>query len=86
MSEKLAETATRQWHEQVMGAVARGWCDEKNGKKTMDSDLAMAIVDEVETLLKTDEHPRLGCATTRNLIEELFARLDIDLNYRAIDG
>lgn len=33
--------------EQIMQAVARGWCSEKNSSKTMDVDLAMAITDEV---------------------------------------
>ena len=33
--------------EELMGAVARGWCHEKNSSKTMDPDLAMALTDEV---------------------------------------
>lgn len=33
--------------EEIMQAVARGWCHPKNEKKTMDVDLAMAISDEV---------------------------------------
>ncbi len=39
--------------EQIMGAVARGWCHDKNSHKRMDPDLAIAITDEIETLLKT---------------------------------
>ena len=31
----------------IVGAVARGWCSKKNSHKTMDSDLAWAITDEV---------------------------------------
>jgi len=34
--------------EELLGAIARGWCSEKNSHKTMDSDLALAIFDEVE--------------------------------------
>ena len=34
--------------EELIGAVARGWCHDENSSKTMDSDLAMAIVEEVE--------------------------------------
>ena len=30
--------------EEIAGAVARGWCSEKNSMKTMDSDLAWSIV------------------------------------------
>ena len=33
--------------EEIMQAVARGWCSEKNSHKTMDTDLAMAITEEV---------------------------------------
>ena len=36
--------------EVIAGAVARGWCHEKNSAKVMDSDLAFAIVDEVMQL------------------------------------
>lgn len=84
--ERIAELCTKMWHEQIMGAVARGWCGKGNSHKTMDSDLAMGIVSEVEALLRTDIHPKLGCATTRQLLEELFARLDIDLDYRTINN
>ena len=33
--------------EQIMQAVARGWCSEKNSQKTMDPDLAIAITEEI---------------------------------------
>ena len=35
-----------------MQAVTRGWCSPKTSKKIMDSDLAMAITDEVILALK----------------------------------
>ena len=38
--------------EEIIGAIARGWCSEKNSSKTMDSDLAMAIADEIKAILK----------------------------------
>jgi hypothetical protein len=38
--------------EELLGAIARGWCSEKNEHKTMDSDLALAIFDEVERQIK----------------------------------
>jgi hypothetical protein len=38
--------------EELLGAIARGWCSEKNAHKTMDSDLALAIFDEVERQIK----------------------------------
>ena len=39
--------------DQLLGAIARGWCSEKNSHKTMDADLALAIFDEVEKQIKT---------------------------------
>ena len=38
--------------EELLGAIARGWCSEKNAHKTMDPDLALAIFDEVEKQIK----------------------------------
>ncbi|KKL47361.1 hypothetical protein LCGC14_2336290 [marine sediment metagenome] len=37
--------------EELLGAVARGWCSKYNEHKTMDTDLAVAIADEVEAEL-----------------------------------
>lgn len=42
--------------EEIRGAVARGWCHDKNSAKVMDSDLALAISDEVNKLFV--EHTR----------------------------
>jgi len=39
--------------ESLLGAIARGWCHEKNASKEMDSDLAMAIATEVKTFYTT---------------------------------
>jgi len=38
--------------EALLGAIARGWCSEKNSHKTMDSDLAVAIFDQVEQQIR----------------------------------
>ena len=53
-SEKFAELIVRQCinREELLGAIARGWCSEKNSHKTMDPDLALAIFDEVERQIK----------------------------------
>ena len=52
--EKFAELIVRECvnREELLGAIARGWCSEKNSHKTMDSDLALAILDEVEQQIK----------------------------------
>ena len=39
-----------QQREEIVGAVARGWCHPSNAYKTMDAELAYAIVDEVMKL------------------------------------
>jgi len=52
--EKFAELLVLECvnREELLGAIARGWCSEKNKHKTMDSDLAIAIFDEVEKQIK----------------------------------
>lgn len=80
--------------EDIMGAVARGWCAPKNEDKVMDSDLALAISEEVWNLLNP---PNLGCATTRELLAEITARIEVGgsgsgdigvsaLDYRTVDS
>ena len=36
--------------DELLGAIARGWCSEKNAHKVMDPDLAVAIAEEVAKL------------------------------------
>jgi hypothetical protein len=52
--EKFAELIVKECinREELLGAIARGWCSEKNSHKTMDPDLALAIFDEVERQIK----------------------------------
>ena len=52
--ERFAELIVRECvnREELLGAIARGWCSEKNSHKTMDPDLALAIFDEVEQQIK----------------------------------
>ena len=52
--EKFAELIVRECvnREALLGAIARGWCSEKNSHKTMDSDLAVAIFDQVEQQIR----------------------------------
>ena len=38
--------------EELRGAIARGWCSQKNLHKIMDTDLAEAIFVEVEEHIK----------------------------------
>ena len=51
---KFAELIVRECinREELLGAITRGWCSEKNSHKTMDPDLALAIFDEVEQQIR----------------------------------
>lgn len=44
--------------QEVRGAVARGWCDEKNAHKEMDGHLAEAISQEVWKLTGAEQARR----------------------------
>lgn len=55
--------------------AAQAWCAETTKHKVMDTDLAEAFA---EILVKQMYAPHLGCATTRQIIEELSARSDLD--------
>jgi len=63
--------------------AARAYTSEKTSSTVMDPDLceefAKILCEEMYT-------PKLGCATTRELIDELLARLDIDLDYCTVGG
>ena len=54
MVEQFDELIVRECvnREELLSAIARGRCSEKNSHKIMDSDLALAIFDEVEQQIK----------------------------------
>jgi hypothetical protein len=47
--------------EYIVGAVARGWCTPENSHKTMDSDLAYAIVREVVSAIALASKEAVPC-------------------------
>jgi len=55
--------------------VAQAWYTPKTKKVVMDIDLAEAFADILDEVWS---QPWLGKATTRQLIEELMARVDLD--------
>lgn len=75
-------------HERRMGfareKAAQVWCQEKTKKKIMDVELAEEFA---KILVVQMYEPKLGCATTKELFEELIARAKMDgsLDYRTID-
>ncbi len=79
--------------EEIAGAVARGWCHPETENRVMDAVLAGAITEEVATLVRGDRKAYLGCATTKELIDELAARADVSATigeewpgYRTVDS
>ena len=65
--------------------AATAWCGEKTKSNVMDGDLA----EEFAKILVVEMYkPRLGCATTREILEELKTRIEVDgqLDYRTIDS
>ena len=61
--------------------AAQAWCGEKTSSKEMDSDLAIEfakILDEIWS------KPWLGNATTKELLDEVGARTDLE--YRTVDN
>jgi hypothetical protein len=57
------------------------WCKESTSNTEMDGVLAEAFA---ELLVKEMYEPHLGCASTRDLINELMTRIGIDLDYKTI--
>lgn len=83
----------------IAGAVARGWTTPENSHKEMDADLALAISEEIVkeigddcVMVSNDEEPHqepcLGLATTRELLDEIRARIEVDgkLDYKTVGG
>ena len=65
--------------------AATAWCGEKTKGDVMDVDLAEEFA---KILVKHMYAPKLGCATTREILEELKVRIEMDgkLDYRTIDS
>lgn len=57
--------------------AAQAWCTPTTGNITMVPELAFAFADILE---EEWQQPRLGNATTRELIEEIRVRIEIDGN------
>jgi hypothetical protein len=66
-------------------AISRGYCTSRNCKKILDPDLVEDMANEV---FKANIFPQLGCATTRELLDEITARIEVDekLDYKTING
>lgn len=75
-------------HERRMGfareKAAQVWCEKSVENKVMDVDLAEEFA---KILVIPMYEPKLGCATTRDLLEEIKVRIELDgkLDYRTID-
>jgi hypothetical protein len=60
--------------EELYGAIARGWCDERNSGKEMDVDLADAIAIEVLAVVRS------RIATLETQLEQARAALECIVN------
>lgn len=67
--------------EEILGAVARGWCSEANKHKVMDTELASAIAEEVYALrakelgeIREQIAHKLGWTETLALLDELIEK------------
>lgn len=61
--------------------AAQAWCTPKTEKKVMDTELAEAFADILDEIWSK---PWLGNATTRELLDEVKARVDLD--YKTVEG
>ena len=69
----------------AMQEAAGAWQGEKTEKTIMDVELAEEFA---KILVKHMYAPKLGCATTREILEELRTRIEMDgkLDYKTIDS
>jgi len=61
--------------------AAQAWCKKSTSHKEMDSELAYAFAEILDEIWS---QPRLGNATTRELLDEIRERSDLD--YRTVDS
>ena len=73
--------------EAALQRVGVAWTTPETQHITLDTALGVAFADIVDEIWAEVAKPNLGCATTRELIEEITARIEIDgnLDYRTID-
>jgi len=65
--------------------AAKAWCQENTKNTIMDPVLAEEFAN---ILVEHMYEPHLGCATTKELLDEIKTRIEMDgkLDYRTIDG
>ena len=68
--------------------AAQVWCEPSTSHIEMDVVLASEFAKVLDEYEKQPLEPQLGCATTRDLLEEIKVRIEIDgnLDYRTIDS
>jgi hypothetical protein len=77
---------------QALGAASACW-DNLEGAGVFESERARAVGDALLAFLREQERPLLGLATTRQLLDELRTRIEIDyfaggggLDYSTVTG
>ena len=63
-----------------LGKAAQAWCTPQTSSKIMDVELATAFAEILDEIW---HQPWLGNATTKELLDEISAR--VDLNYKTVN-
>lgn len=75
--------------ESSLHLAAQAWCDPRVSDREMDPDLATVFAEILDVAKREAEykHANLGLATTRQLLDELRARAEVNgtINYRTVD-
>ena len=61
--------------------AAQAWCTPETSSKEMDTELAAAFAEILDEIWSK---PWLGNATTKELLDEISARVDLD--YKTVEG
>jgi len=74
--------------EAALQRVGVAWTTPETEHITLNPALGVAFADIVDEIWAEVAKPNLGCATTRELIEEITARIEIDgnLDYKTVDS
>ena len=73
---------------ELIWLIAQAWCLKENNHKEMDVELVCEIARIVYKNELEMREPYLGCATTRELLNEIRARIETDgnLDYKTVES
>ena len=75
--------------ESALQKVAQCWCDPRTSGTVMNPDLAEVMAEMLLAEVQTPIGPMLGCATTREIFDELKTRIEMEsgnlMEYKTIE-